>query len=54
LLADRLTKFVPAHVTESIIDIIAQRMAAYKRGDWEDDPSGTRYFTLEREELKIG
>jgi len=52
-LVDKLKKFGPACITEKIIDTIVQRMATYKRGDWENDPEGVRYFTLDRQELKI-
>lgn len=50
-LMDKLRQFGPAQITEKIVDRIVQRMATYKRGDWEDDPPGVRYFTLDRQEL---
>lgn len=51
-LMDKLRKFGPAQITEKVTDTIVQSMATYKRGDWENDPPGVRYFTLDRRELK--
>lgn len=52
-LSDRLKESCNPKIVEKITNSVVTRMAAYKIGDWEENPEGLRFFDRGGNEIQI-